>query len=337
MSASAPDTEALYAGTYAATLPVIECVLAQVSPDLATTATMVAVVVHLTEHATTRGFTTWHEIPREVITQFISRDKDAGDDTCRLRKNAVHGAYLALRDAGLFDGPSPAEGIDPVPSAVRADQRGKHLGDATPKRKRRPFADRVHVRPTSDDEILIIRLATRLAGTSRTRGLPAAAVAICSSSATTTEAPQVLWRQLQNHDMDLAGRCAEPGREETAIAARTVRLDDWAATVLEDWRQERSEVRPVDPSASILYNGAQTLDSLSAQASADKQVRKALEIADLVREVGLSAGSLRLWAAARHVTTFASLEAGAAAAGIEPLTLLRQITQQGDRGFRRCS
>lgn len=335
--APAPDPQDLYAGTFAATLPVIEAVWAQVSPNPATTATMAASVVHLTEHATASGFTTWDQIQRELITRFIGRDKDVGDDTRRLRKNAAHGAYLALRDDGLFDGPSPTEGIDPVPGAIRADDRGKHLGDAARKRKRRAYVDRVHVRPASDDEILLIRLATRLAGTTRASGLPAAAVAICSSSATTTEAPQVLWRHLQDHNMDLAGRYADPGRQETAIAARTVHLDTWAKEALEDWRQERSEVRPIDPNASVLYNGAQTLDSLSAQVSADKQVRKALQIADLDREVGLSAGSLRMWAAARHITTFAALETGAATAGIEPLTLLRQITQQGDRGFRRCS
>ena len=336
--APAPDPQDLYAGTFAATLPVIEAVWAQVSPDPATTATMAAVLVPLTEHATAAGFTTWDQIPATLIRRFIGRDKDVGGDTRRLRKNAAHGAYVALRDAGLYDGSStPTEGIDPVPQAVRADERGKHLGDAACKRKRRAYVERVHVRPASDDEILLIRLATRLAGTTRAKGLPAAAVAICSSSATTTEAPQVLWRHLKEHNMDLAGRYADPGRQETTIAARTVHLDNWAADALENWWQERSEVRPIDRGASVLYTGAQALDSLSAQVSADKQVRKALQIADLTRETGLSAGSLRMWAAARHITTFAGLETGAATAGIEPLTLLRQITQQGDRGFRRCT
>jgi hypothetical protein len=51
-----------------------------------------------------------------------------------------------------------------------------------------------------------------------------------------------------------------------------------------------------------------------------------LDIADLGREIGVSAGSLRLWAAARHVTGFASLIDGATVAGIDPFALDRLIT-----------
>jgi hypothetical protein len=44
------------------------------------------------------------------------------------------------------------------------------------------------------------------------------------------------------------------------------------------------------PAGVRRFHGNQALDSLSAQASADQQVRKALEISDLTREAGLSAG-----------------------------------------------
>jgi hypothetical protein len=51
-----------------------------------------------------------------------------------------------------------------------------------------------------------------------------------------------------------------------------------------------------------------------------------LDIADLGREIGVSAGSLRLWAAAHHVTGFASLIDGANVAGIDPFALDRLTT-----------
>ena len=40
-------------------------------------------------------------------------------------------------------------------------------------------------------------------------------MALCSSTATTGEAPQVTWRDLDASGVALAGRTAEPGREET--------------------------------------------------------------------------------------------------------------------------
>ena len=92
-----------------------------------------------------------------------------------------------------------------------------------------------------------------------------------------------------------------------------------------------------DPTSSVLYSGAQSLVSNSAQVSTDKQIAKVLGIADLRHLDGLTAGSLRLWAATRHITDPYTLDAGAAAAGTEPLTLHRHVTQQGDRGLRRSS
>lgn len=334
---AAADFDDRYCGTFTATVPVIAGVWAQVSPDPATTTAMLAVLARFTQDATADGFTTWESVPAQVIATFIAADKNVSGDARRLRKNTIHGAYLALVDAGLHQGPSPAEGIDPVPGAVRVDHRGKHRDNPKSTRNHRPYTDRVHVRPTSNDEVLIIRLGAGLAGNSSTTSLSAAAVAICSASATTTEAPQVLWRDLHDDSVDLPGRPLTNGRNESAIAARTIILDTWSIQALTDWRDEQSKVRPVGARSSVLYTGKQQLGSYSAQVSADQQVRKALEIADLRREPGLSAGSLRLWAAARHVSTFPELEAGATLAGIEPLTLHRQITQQGERSLQRSA
>lgn len=334
---AAADFDDRYCGAFTATVPVIAGVWAQVSPDPATTTAMLAVLARFSQYATTGGFTTWESVPAQVISTFIAADKKVSGDVRRLRKNTIHGAYLALVDAGLHEGPSPAAGIDPVPGAVRVDQRGKHRDNPKPSRNHRPYTDRVHVRPASNDEVLIIRLGAGLAGNSLTVSLSAATVAICTASATTTEAPQVLWRNLHDDSVDLPGRAVTNGRKEGAIVARTITLDTWSIQALADWRDEQSKVRAVGARSSVLYNGKQQLDSYSAQVSADQQVRKALEIADLRREPGLSAGSLRLWAAARHVTTFAQMETGATLAGIEPLTLHRQITQQGERGLQRSA
>jgi hypothetical protein len=52
-------------------------------------------------------------------------------------------------------------------------------------------------------------------------------------------------------------------------------------------------------------------------------------------DAGFSAGSLRLWAAARHVTGFATLIDGASIAGIDPFTLHRHITRSRSGGLAR--
>jgi hypothetical protein len=334
VSAKPLDPAAASTGTFTATLPVITGIWAQVSPDPAALTATVDVVHAFTALAQEHGFTTWVGLPTEVIRDFVDQGEPRlSDDVRRLRKNAVHGAYLALIDAGLHQPFSPAEGINPVPDQVRCDERGKRPGNAKPK-VRRSYSQRTHVRPASHDEILLIRLACRLAGTSRTRHLPAAAVALCSVSATSSEAPQVRWRDLHDGAVDLAGRPVEPGREETAIAARTVTLDPWAAQALAAWTRERNAASSDSPEASVLYRGDQELTSNSAGISTDQQVRKALQIADLRREPGLTVGSLRLWAAARLVTDVPTLVQGAAVAGVDPLTLHRQITQQGERALR---
>ena len=328
------DPVAAYTGAFEGTRPVIAGIWAQVTPTEETLRTMLAVLDQFTRHAGRHGLATWDAVPRDVVAAYVHAGLGHLDnDVHRLRKNTVHAAYLALTDAGLCDTSHPTEGCDPLPERVRTDERGKHKHNAKGTKTRRVYADRVHVRPVSNDEILLIRLATRLAGSKRTRHLSAAAVALCSASATTTEAPQVLWRHITDTTVQLPGRRAQEGREETAISPRTVALDAWGAEALGEWRDERSAHRELLPDASALYTGNHALDSETAGICVDQQVRKALRIADLRREPGLTAGSLRLWAAARHVDAWVDLETGAATAGVARHTLHRQISQLGDRSL----
>jgi hypothetical protein len=200
------------------------------------------------------------------------------------------------------------------------------------------------VRSATHDEMLVVRLATRRAVTSQTIHLPAAAVAICSSSATTTEAPQVLWGHVETtgdvSQIALPGSPLAADTTEPRIAPRTVALDPWNAEALTDWHAERhakdkpGKASNVDPTTSVLFTGKKPLNSDSAQKAADQQVRKAFTIADLERELGFSAGSLRLWAAARHVTGFVTLITGADVAGIDPFVLHRQVTRGSDCRLR---
>ena len=246
----------------------------------------------------------------------------------------MHGAYLALIDAGVTTF-SAAEGINPCPAEVRTDSRGKHRDNPIETKTRRAYDARVHVRAATGDEVLLTRLATRtrMAGTSRATHLCAAAVAVCTSAATTSEAPQILWSDLAGATLSLSGRIHPGHVAECNIAARTVTLDPWAASALAAWRAEKASARAVDPSASMLYSGSQALTSNSAQVGTDQQVRKALAIADLENIPGLTAGSLRLWAACHTVTDYPSLQTAAAKAGVEPLTLHRQVSHLGERGL----
>ncbi|MGY2082985.1 hypothetical protein [Blastococcus sp. SYSU DS0539] len=312
------DVAAEMTGDLTATLPAIADIWQQVSPDPDTTREMFGVLTAFTASAIAAGATTWHDVAVEDIASFIHAPGPSAGDVCRLRKNVVHGAYLALYDAGLFDDLSPAAGVDPVPGQVRTDDRGP-------------------VRTATHDEMLVVRLATRLAVSSRAVHLSAAAVAICSSSATTTEAPQVLWEHADLTgdvpQLVLAGSPSATNDDEARIDARIVSLDPWAVEVITDWHTElEAKDKPgrtsrVAPATSVLYTGKQALDSSSAHAGVDQQVRKAVSIADLGRELGFSAGSLRLWAAARHVTGFATLITGANIAGIDPFTLHRKVAR----------
>lgn len=330
------DIDAQMTGDLTATLPVIADIWQQVSPDPDTTAQMLGALTAFTTTAIAAGAATWHDVAAELIAEFVHAPGPAPGDACRLRKNAIHGAYLALKDAGPFHDASPVAGIDPVPGQIRTDERGRRRGNPQQARTRKAHGDGIPVRTATHDEMLVLRLASWIAITSQTTNLAAAAVAICSSSATAAEAAQVLWAHFQTDQspqLTFPGQLAATGRAQYRIAPRTVALDTWSTDALTDWRTERQtkdkagQDSRVAPERSILYTGDKALDSASARIAADQQVGKAVDIADLNRDLGFSVGSLRLWAAARHVTGFADLLHAATIAGIDPLALHCQIAR----------
>jgi hypothetical protein len=322
------DLHAVQALELTACRTVVHGIWADRTPSATILTAMDAVLNRYVVEATAAGHTTFDAIPPEFCRRFITSGRRAVDDTAlRLRKNAVHGAYLALATAGLHN-QSPAAGIDPVPTSVRTDRRGRPPGadpaTATPRHgsKTKPP---IHVRTTSHDEMLLIRLGAGLSGTTRGQHWAAAAVAICSASATTREAPQVRWQRMTDPTAAKVLPLSGNGRSgASAIAARDVPLDDWQQQALGDWHAEVAAAGT--PTGSILYTGRQELTSASAQSSADQLVGNAIAVADLDREAGLSAGSLRLWAAARRITRDEDVFAAARVYGTAPFRLFRDLT-----------
>ena len=172
LSAAAPDLgsqdidlAAAMSGEFDATAPVIAGIWQQLTPDTRALDEMLVVIHAFTRFATRRGARTWQAIPTKVIHEFSCLpDPMITDSARKLGKNAVHGAYLALTDAALLGATSPARGVHWAPTT-----RG-----VSPVAGRDP----VHLRPATYEEILLTRLACRLAGTGRTQHLPAATVAL---------------------------------------------------------------------------------------------------------------------------------------------------------------
>lgn len=320
-------TVALLAGDVEATLPVIAGVWAAVSPDPDTLSEMLAILTGFIDRAATQGVTRWDQVTTQMTGTFIAPGATHGQR--QLRKNTMHAAFLALADAHLYADPSPARGLAAPPPQKKPNKANK---DHPSKIKHR-YDSCGGPRPTTHDEVLITRLATRLAANSRTTHLCAAAVALAGASATTCEAPQVRWKDVQlTLDHPQARQVSLPGRPtrtrtESTIDPRTNRLDPWEYQALAGWKAECSANGAPPATASVLYTGRQPLVGNSAQVSADCQIRKAFDIADLTGDPTLSAGSLRLWAAARHVTGWASLPLGAQILGVEPMTLHRWLSQ----------
>jgi len=325
------DTEALMAGSIENTLPVIAGIWAEVTPDPDTAAQMLAILTGFADWAAPQGVTHWDQVTTATVHDFIA----PGNTQSRrqLRKNTMHAAIVALADAGLYADPSPAlelAAAPPQPTPLKAEA-GK-----TP-RTTNKYATCGGPRPTTNDEVLLIRLATRLAANSRTTHLCAAAVALASTSATTCEAPQVRWKDVHLPQDDPDSRAVNlPGRPtktptESTITPRSNHLGFWEYQVLADWKAECSANGAPSATASVLYTGRQPLIGNSAQVSADRQVRKAIDLADLSSDPTLTAGSLRLWAAARHVTGWDALPQAAQILGVEPHTLNRWLRQLGDQ------
>ncbi|MBF4162588.1 hypothetical protein [Nocardioides acrostichi] len=289
---------------------VLACVLGvwkQFSLPADVVATMGGVLAGLLEQLTKAGFTV-HTADEETLTRFATTNP-AGHaaptfEEVLLRHNVINGTYLALEDARMIEPAAPLT----LP------------GSAYP-----TSAGRAHVRSATHDEVLLIRLASRMVQSQRRQYLATACVAICSSTATTAEAPQVLWHNCASDDLTLAGRTSLNDRAGMNIAARTVTMDHWATTALSAWKAERSALRPVHEDDSVLYTGTQALTSNSAAASTDQQVKKAIKLAGLAQAPGLTAGSLRLWSILKDATDLASAARAARQGGITLVALHTRV------------
>ncbi len=307
-----PPTYALDPNGLSDGLPqeVLACVLGiwkQFSLPEVAVATMGGVLEGLLTHLTEAGLTI-HTVDDETLIRLATTNPTVHPqptrDEVRLRLNVINGAYLALQDAQIIEAASPLM----LPTVAQPAK-----------------ARRAYVRSATHDEVLLVRLATRMLQSQRRQHLAAACVAICSNGATAAEAPQVLWRNYAPDQLALAGRTSLNDRAGMNIAARTINIDSWATTALNAWKAERSALRPVHDDDSVLYAGNQELTSNSAAVSTDQQVKKALEYAGLAQAKGLTAGSLRLWSILKDATDLASAAAAARHGGITIVTLHTKV------------
>ena len=301
------DIEGLIAGRAADVLACVVGVWKQFSlPEDAVT-TMGGVLAGLLEQLTQAGLSV-HTADEETLTRFATTNP-AGHaaptfEEVLLRHNVINGTYLALEDAQMIEPAAPLT----LPSSAYPTGAG-----------------RAHVRSATHDEVLLIRLTSRMLQSQRRQHLAAACVAICSTTATTAEAPQVLWRDCASDQLTLAGRTSLNDRAGMNIASRTVTMDHWATTALSAWKAERSAVRPVHDEDSVLYTGAQAVTSNSAAVSTDQQVKKAIKLAGLAQAPGLTAGSLRLWSILKDATDLASAAQAARQGGVTLVTLHTRV------------
>lgn len=331
-----PDAYRAQHGECNALLSCVVGIWTQLAIPTAGVAAMTGVLMGLLTRLETTGIGTLFDADHDDLLHFVTvNPTPAAPPTTvemRLRRNTINAAFLALQDASLVEEPELLH----VPQ-LAGDERSGGLstlqGNPASQETRKDFDDQVHVRPATHDEVLLIRLATRLVGTSRGLHRAAAAVAACSSTATTSEAGQIIWNHHHQRDhrdqLDLVGR---HGHTEASIAPRTVELDTWAAHALASWRAESGLEYPVNPNGPALHNGTKGLTSTSAGVSVDQQVKKAMTRAGLANVRGLSAGSLRLWATTKDATDVLSIRDGAARAGIRFATLHRLIHQLGESG-----
>lgn len=307
-ASSRPDFEDLEQGETAALLSCILGIWVQFAISPSALAAMAGVLAALLDQLERRD-STFYDAETEDLHRFIVTNPDRsrpGLEDQELRRNVVNGTILALEGAGM---------IHKAPLMARPNKLSTN--------SRRPSA--LGVRPCSHDEMLLIRLATRLVATTHTGHLSAAATALCSATATASEVPQVLWTHWRGTRLELPGRPDPQRRRHAEITHREVTLDSWQVEALDLWSDEQNRRRPINPTESITYSGRQALTSNSAAISADNQVRKAIVRAGLATVPGISAGSLRLWGAVCNATDLRSAAAGARRAGINLDTLDRQI------------
>ncbi|GAA1236014.1 hypothetical protein [Oryzihumus leptocrescens] len=298
---------------------------APAAPDDQTLATMTATLDHYLETLTAAG-----------CLALEDADSLAGDflqaaltlDAWHLRKNTLMAAYNALRLLGAWHNPAPVTGSRPP----------THLGEAAPAPSAKPGRKTPRNRVATNDEVLLARVSAPLDCTGSLHRR-AAALAIACAGAATGEGAQVCWTDHGPGTPEMPGTLRLPGRHHQDptngwhIAQRTVALDPWSQTALQDWQAEASAAgRPLIANWSVVYDGAKELTHQSAKNSYDHHINLTLEVADLAWIPGLTSLSIGEWAAA-HAALHHGLDAGAAVMGVDALNCLRKLTKADTRAY----
>lgn len=296
--------------------------------------TMTGVLVALlnTLQASTRP-ELWRASERALRT-FATDNLDAKDaddiDTIHLRRNTINAALLSLQVLCIIDGDHP---LLELPQLNRLKTR-RRATDTTQGKTRLRYDRRGHVRAATHDEVLLARLASRLVQGKFSVNRCAAAVAFATSTAAVSEIPQVSWVERGRNSVILPGRRSGDGNSEKDIARRTVPLDQWSATALDDWHAESRTAFGYSHNHRMLYAGRQNADSESAHASVSGQISAALARAGLQGHPGIQPDSLRLWSAAKGAVDKRTALEAAELAGVGIATLHRLLHQTGERALR---
>lgn len=313
------------------------------APEIAI-ATMAGVLAGLFDHLEATGrhdATDLSAADEAELIAFVTTNPGHSDEPgaavtrseMHLRRNVINGSRLALAQLAILEDVEALE-VPALAVDARSNLRGKCKDAPLEKKTRKPYNERTHSRPATHDEVLITRIASRLVYSRTARHLCTATVALITSTAATSEVPQVLWKHHHKSALNLSGYTRANGGLETQIVARTITLDPWAAQSLDLWHEECSTYRRrIDTTASMTYTGRQALASPSAKATTDQHLRNATKLAGLDKISGLSASSFRLWAAIKDASDTAGVVRGAQLAGMHLTALHRTLHQLGDRAL----
>ena len=243
--------------------------------------------------ATASGMDTFADADAGVCAAFIDATTRSGTrpsiNTRHFRRTTIRTLLRTLRQLG-FDAP------DPTIDLVLPPRTGNDL------------------RPLADDEVVLCRTVTFVAGAGDLRR--PAAWALAETTATTSEIAALTTHDIIDHHDAITvqlpgGRTAHP---------RHVQPTDWATQIL------RKRLAEIPAGASIVYSGHRPRHSGAAQAAVCNLIGVVLRATALHTDPGVRPGSVRLWRAANEFRTTGSLEDTARLLGARSLdTLARQL------------
>lgn len=340
------------------------------APDDAVLDTMTAVLDRHLAALAADGHTDLHRADKHAI-RFV--EAAPTPNVWHLRRNTLIAAYSALRNLGAHPGPAPVTGLRPHKledgePKVKKDKgkkdkgkqgkehrkdrdRARGKGEGKNKKKGKSGRDKAIAaksrvvqprnRVATSDEVLTARVCARLDVTGALHRR-AAALAIACAGAATGEGAQACWthhtrtEQGAPGQLELAGRHHHNPTSGWHIKRRTVTLDPWSTTALQDWREEAGSAdRPLAQEWSIVYDGTKALTHQSAKNSYDHHINLTLDAADLSWIPGLTAMSIGEWAAAHAIIHHpGGLSAGADVMGVDPLNCLRRLTKASTRAYK---